>query len=116
MTGTWRRWLAGLNRRSAGRRGRHAAPVRLLALEDRVVPAFAGGVYVAAADVDGDGYRDIVTGPGAGHPPLVRVLGGRTGGDVWSATPYEAGFTGGVQVAAGDVNRDGAADVVVGTG
>ena len=80
------------------------------------MPTFAGGVYVAAGDVGGDGYRDIVTGPGIGHPPLVRVLSGKTGADVWSATPYEGGFTGGVQVAVADVNRDGAGDVVVGTG
>ena len=44
--------------------------------------AFGGGVSVAAADVDGNGKAEIVTGPGFGGGPDVRIFDG--GGDVLS--------------------------------
>jgi hypothetical protein len=39
-------------------------------------PQFNGGVYVAAADLNGDGVLDIVTGAGAGGGPHVKVIDG----------------------------------------
>ncbi|MFO0797714.1 MAG: hypothetical protein U0804_09555 [Gemmataceae bacterium] len=38
--------------------------------------AFAGGVFVAAGDLDADGQTDIVTGTGAGGGPLVNSFRG----------------------------------------
>jgi uncharacterized protein YkwD len=77
---------------------------------------FAGGVFVAAGDVNGDGHADIITGAGAGGGPHVRVISGANGQELASYFAYPAGFLGGVNVAAGDVNGDGKADVITGAG
>jgi hypothetical protein len=79
-------------------------------------PAFTGGVVVAAGDVNGDGRADIITGAGPGGGPHVRVLDGATGTELHSFFAYDPAFTGGVFVAAADVNRDGRADIITGAG
>src|SRR5262249_28422187 len=75
---------------------------------------FRGGVRVAVGDVTGDGVPDIVTAPGQGGGPDVRVFDGATGALVREVLAYGAGFTGGVNVAVGDVNSDGVADIITG--
>jgi hypothetical protein len=77
---------------------------------------FTGGCYVAAGDVNGDGYADIIVGAAAGGGPNVLVSSGRDGSTLLSYFPYDVHFTGGVLVAAGDVNGDGRADIVTGAG
>jgi len=77
---------------------------------------FRGGVYVAAGDVTGDGRADIIVAPDAGAPPLVRVFDANTGNVLKSFFAYQPTFTGGVRVAAGDVNGDGHADIITGAG
>ena len=81
---------------------------------------FTGGVYVAAADVTGDGFADIVTGAGPGGGPHVRVFDGATGGAITGPLAgfmaYDPAFVGGVRVAAGDLNGDGRAEVITGPG
>jgi hypothetical protein len=83
---------------------------------DAYHPAFSGGVFVAAGDVDGDGYADIITGAGAGGGPHVRVLSGADNSEIFGFFAYHPSFTGGVHVAAGDVDGDGHAEVVTGAG
>jgi hypothetical protein len=78
-------------------------------------PSFTGGVNVAAGDVNGDGHADIITGVASGAGPHVKVFDGATGQVLHSFYAYDPSFTGGVTVAAGDVNGDGRADVVTGT-
>jgi FG-GAP repeat len=81
------------------------------------VPGFTGGVRVAVGDVNGDGRLDIVTGPGPGGGPHVRVFSGAALPALVELTGFYAftpAFTGGVYVAAGDVNGDGAAELIVG--
>ena len=77
---------------------------------------FTGGVNVAVGDVNGDGIPDIITGPGPGGGPLVKVFDGSTGNLITSFFAYNPEFRGGVSVAAGDVNGDGKADIIVGAG
>jgi hypothetical protein len=79
---------------------------------------FRGGVRVAVGDVNGDDGADIIVGPGRGPTQKVRVFNGKgsTHNELFSFLPFDAKFTGGVTVAAGDVNGDGKADVIVGSG
>ncbi|MCU0702582.1 MAG: VCBS repeat-containing protein [Fimbriiglobus sp.] len=79
-------------------------------------PGFTGGVNVAVGDVNGDGQNDIVTGARAGGGPHVRAFHGRTLGELASFFAYDSGFTGGVNVAAADLNGDGRAEIITGAG
>jgi hypothetical protein len=89
-------------------------------------PGFGGGVTVATGDVTGDGVEDLITGAGPGGGPHVRVFDGaallssgsavQVPGPIGSFFAYAAEFRGGVNVAAGDVNGDGRADVITGAG
>ncbi len=80
---------------------------------------FTGGVRVAAGDVNGDGFTDMITGTGPGSAPLIRVFDGQSGVLLRSFGAnflFDPKFSGGVFVAAGDTNGDGVADIVVSAG
>ncbi len=77
--------------------------------------SFKGGVSVAVADLDGDGKMEIVTGSGAGLNSEVRVFS-NSGQLENKFSVFEPGFQGGVNIATGDVNGDGQAEIVVGAG
>jgi putative cofactor-binding repeat protein len=74
-------------------------------------PGAVGGIHVALGDVDGDGLADLIAGEGTGpHVRSFNLVGaGAVFGD---ATPYGTTFTGGVRVAAGDIDGDGAAEII----
>jgi FG-GAP repeat len=78
--------------------------------------AFTGGVNVAAGDVTGDGKADVITGAGPGGGPHVREFDGATGALVRQFFAFDTHFIGGVYVAAGDLNGDSRADIVIGAG
>jgi hypothetical protein len=73
-------------------------------------------VNVSAGDVDGDGFVDVILGTGVGGGPRVRILSGQTFEPIRDVFAYDFTFRGGVNVAAGDVNGDGFADIVTSTG
>ena len=71
---------------------------------------------MAAGDVNHDGYADIIVGADAGGGPNVVVFSGTDGSVLQNFFAYNPAFTGGVRVAAGDVNADGYADIIAGPG
>jgi hypothetical protein len=79
------------------------------------------GVRIATGDFNGDTVPDIVTAPGTGVSPNVRVFDLALG---FTATPTKIGdfkgaannFKGGIYVAAGDVNGDGVPEVITSEG
>ena len=77
---------------------------------------FTGGLYVSVADVNNDGFAEIVTGAGAGGGPHVKVFDGRTHSEMASFFAYDVNFRGGVSVATFDFNNDGILDIVTGAG
>ena len=81
---------------------------------------YSGGLTVASANLDGIGPDEIVVGLASNGPPIVVV---------WSYNPatntptqrgffaaYDQAFTGGIRVAAGDLDGDGKAEIVTGVG
>lgn len=76
---------------------------------------FRGGVAVAVGDVNGDGVMEIVTAPGQGGGPHVRIFDG-SGKLLNQFFAYASGFRGGVSVAVADTNGDGREEIITGAG
>lgn len=79
-------------------------------------PSFTGGTSVAAFDVDGDGFSEIVVGAGPGGGPHVKVFGGANFALVKEFMAFDPSFRGGVFVAIGDIGLNGRADIITGAG
>jgi uncharacterized protein YkwD len=75
---------------------------------------FKDGIRVAVADMTGDGMQDVVVAPPRGVSPLVRIYDGVSGKLVKSFYAYSIWWTGGVNIAVGDVTGDGRSDIVTG--
>ncbi|WP_168218774.1 FG-GAP-like repeat-containing protein [Limnoglobus roseus] len=80
---------------------------------------YTGGLFVAAADVDGDGHADVIITPDQGGGGRVMVFSYASGAPKTIANFFgidDPNFRGGARVAAADINGDGRADIVVGAG
>ena len=77
---------------------------------------FRGGVFVAAGDLDGDGFSEILSSTetlgGLVSIASVRDNGVRGRGVL---APFGPGFNGGIRVAAGDLTGDGRAELITAT-
>ncbi|MFO0810518.1 MAG: hypothetical protein U0746_17975 [Gemmataceae bacterium] len=84
--------------------------------------SFRGGVHVATGEMTGDGVADVVTTPGEGGGPLVRVWDGATGALVRQFLAYDAAFRGGVNLAVAPVRSNSSPyvahppDIITGAG
>ncbi len=76
---------------------------------------FRGGIDVAAGDIDDDGITEIITAPGAGGGPHVKVFKAN-GTLVKEFMAYDPSFHGGVNVAAADLDGDDKAEIITGPG
>ncbi len=85
-------------------------------------PAFSGGTYLAAADLNGDGCDDLIVSAGEGGGPHVRAFSGQSlvrkvttdlVADMFSG---DATSRGGVRVAAADVSGDGLKELITAPG
>ncbi|HNX11031.1 MAG TPA: putative glycoside hydrolase [bacterium] len=72
---------------------------------------FKGGVYVASADVDGDGKNEIVTSPGATGGPHIKIF--NLQGKIKSQfMAYDNTYTKGVKVLTEDLDNNGVFEIL----
>ncbi len=76
---------------------------------------FKGGVRLAVGDFDNNGVFDIITGPGVGGGPHVRIFNGE-GRILRQFFADDIKSRGGLTVAMGDIDDNGVSEIIVGAG
>lgn len=71
------------------------------------------GVRVAAADIDRDGMKEILTGPDKGGSPHLRVFEPDGKPRPLAFFPFDKNFRGGLDVAGADFDNDGKDEIIV---
>ena len=77
---------------------------------------FRGGVNVGSGNFNNDKFADVIAGAGVGGGPRVQIFSGADRSVLANYFAYDPNVRTGVQVAGGDVNGNGRADVIAGTG
>ncbi len=78
---------------------------------------FKGGVDVAAGDVDGDSIDELIVGQFRYGQAWIKVYNVDSNKTILSEfLAFNAGFEGGVRVAAGDIDGDGVDEIIAGAG
>ncbi|HSQ57978.1 MAG TPA: VCBS repeat-containing protein, partial [Gemmata sp.] len=77
---------------------------------------FSGGVFVATGDINNDGQNELIVSTGAGTTGRVKVFQYSGGGlqTLGRFDPFGPNYSGGVDIAVGDVTGDRASEIVVG--
>lgn len=73
---------------------------------------FRGGVNVAAIDTNADGTDEILTGPGKGGGPLVKLFDNNGTQLMGAFYAFSSSLKDGVEVSASDVDGDGKEDII----
>src|SRR6185437_15925666 len=68
---------------------------------------------VASGSFTPDGKQDIVLGSGGGQPAQITIIDGASRQVLLTMQPFGADYTGGLEIAAGDIDGDGIADIAV---
>ncbi|MCH7491967.1 L,D-transpeptidase family protein [Patescibacteria group bacterium] len=72
---------------------------------------FQGGVQIYTADVGSDGVPEIIVAPGPGADPIIKILRA-DGSEINSFLAYETNMRVGINIAVGDLNNDGIAEII----
>ena len=75
-------------------------------------PAFRGGVNVSAADINGDGHDEIITGPGKGGYTQIKAFDQNGTQVITPFYAFDSSEKNGVEVSSADLDGDGIAEII----